>query len=63
MLVRRLYRRLALRWHPDKATPSERDAHASAFEAISRAHSILTDPLERRIYDKLGEDGVRRWRE
>ena len=27
------------------------------------AHAILTDPLERRIYDKLGEEGVQRWRE
>lgn len=59
----RMYRRLALRYHPDKATPSQRDAHARLFDDISRAHTILTDPLERRIYDKLGEDGVQRWRE
>eukprot|EP00277_Geminigera_cryophila_P024284 CAMPEP_0179465098 /NCGR_PEP_ID=MMETSP0799-20121207/46755_1 /TAXON_ID=46947 /ORGANISM="Geminigera cryophila, Strain CCMP2564" /LENGTH=156 /DNA_ID=CAMNT_0021269223 /DNA_START=31 /DNA_END=497 /DNA_ORIENTATION=+ len=61
--LKKSYRKLALRWHPDKATPSQRDVHARAFEGISRAYAILTNSLERRIYDNLGDDGVQRWRD
>jgi len=41
----------------------QKDAHSRAFEDISRAYQILSDSLERRIYDKLGEEGVQRWRD
>jgi DnaJ-class molecular chaperone len=61
--LRKLFRKLAVKWHPDKATPSQRDEHARTFEEISRAYKILTDPLERRIYDNLGDRGVQRWRD
>jgi preprotein translocase subunit Sec63 len=33
--LKKRYRKLALRWHPDKATPSQRDQHARAFEGGS----------------------------
>ena len=52
-----------MRWHPDKAGPSQREAHARAFDHISRAYTILSNPLERRIYDNIGEEGVQRWRD
>lgn len=61
--LKKLFRKLAVKWHPDKATSSQRDEHARIFEDISRAYKILTDPLERRIYDKLGNRGVQRWRD
>jgi len=61
--LKKLFRKLAVKWHPDKATPSQRDEHARIFEDISGAYKILTDPLERRIYDKLGDRGVQRWRD
>jgi DnaJ family protein A protein 2 len=38
--------------HPDKGGNAER------FKAISKAHSILTDPEKRKRYDQFGEEGV-----
>lgn len=52
--IRRAYRKLALLWHPDKAGP----AGAEKFKEISYAHSILSDPKKRAVYNKHGERGL-----
>ena len=46
--VRRAWRRLALRWHPDRAGP---DA-AAMFRKLSAAYVVLADPLCRAAYDR-----------
>lgn len=46
------YRRLAMRWHPDK-NPGDQDAEAR-FKAISTAYDVLRDPQKRAAYDRLG---------
>ena len=51
------YRRLAMRWHPDK-NPGDREAEAR-FKAISQAYDVLKDPQKRAAYDRLGHAAFR----
>lgn len=51
------YRRLAMRWHPDK-NPGDRDAEAR-FKAISQAYDVLKDPQKRAAYDRFGHAAFR----
>lgn len=54
--IKRTYRRLALKYHPDK-NPDNPEA-AEKFKDINRAHSILTDITKRNIYDNYGSLGL-----
>lgn len=57
--VKKAYRNLARRWHPDKNASD--DAAAARFKDINEAYRTLSDPEKRRRYDRLGplytEDG------
>lgn len=46
--VRRVWRRLALRWHPDRAGPEA----TVTFQKISAAYAVLSDPVARAAYDR-----------
>jgi len=46
------YRRLAMRYHPDK-NPGDAEAEAR-FKAISQAYDCLKDPQKRAAYDRYG---------
>ncbi|CAE8714030.1 unnamed protein product, partial [Polarella glacialis] len=54
--IRRAYKRLALRYHPDKNVGIE-DA-ARRFQEIAAAYDILRDPERRRAYDAGGLQGL-----
>lgn len=49
--IRRAYKRLALRYHPDKN--SDADAEEK-FKQIAQAYEVLTDPQKRSAYDQQG---------
>jgi hypothetical protein len=49
--IKRAYRRLALRHHPDR-NPGDRRAE-ERFKQISEAYAVLMDPARRREYDGL----------
>jgi molecular chaperone DnaJ len=56
--IRRAFRRLARRHHPDQ---NPGDARAEErFKEIVRAHDVLVDPRQRSLYDEFGEAGLRR---
>ncbi|XP_022657431.1 dnaJ homolog subfamily C member 5-like isoform X2 [Varroa destructor] len=54
--IKRTYRRLALRFHPDK-NPGDPEA-ADKFKDINRANAILSDLSKRNIYDNYGSVGL-----
>ncbi|MEK6638411.1 MAG: molecular chaperone DnaJ [Pseudomonadota bacterium] len=52
-VIKSSYRKLAMRWHPDK-NPGDSAAEAK-FKAISEAYDILKDPQKRAAYDRYGK--------
>ncbi|OQR71060.1 cysteine string protein-like [Tropilaelaps mercedesae] len=54
--IKRTYRRLALRFHPDK-NPGDPEA-ADKFKDINRANAVLSDLSKRNIYDNYGSVGL-----
>ncbi|MDE8651927.1 molecular chaperone DnaJ [Novosphingobium album (ex Liu et al. 2023)] len=50
--IKSAYRRLAMRYHPDK-NPGCQDSEAR-FKAISQAYDCLKDPQKRAAYDRYG---------
>ncbi|XP_069391736.1 dnaJ homolog subfamily C member 5-like isoform X2 [Paralichthys olivaceus] len=54
--IKKAYRKLALRHHPDK-NPDNPEA-AERFKEINNANSILSDENKRKIYDKYGSMGL-----
>lgn len=54
--IRRAYRRLALKWHPDK-NPDKKEAAEARFKAISEAYEVLSDETKRGQYDLYGPTG------
>lgn len=55
--VRRAYRRLALKWHPDK-NPTNLAEAEKKFKEISAAYEVLSDPEKRLTYDRYGKEGL-----
>jgi molecular chaperone DnaJ len=52
--LRRSYRLLALRYHPDRAGP----AATETFQRIARAYAVLSDAASRMAYDRSGHAGT-----
>lgn len=55
--VKKSYRKLALKWHPDR-NPNNREEAEVKFKEISRAYEIISDPEKRQLYDQFGEEGL-----
>lgn len=53
--IKKSYRRLALRWHPDKP-----GGDADRFRQINQAYEVLSDPTLRQQYIKLKETQSRK---
>ena len=54
--IKKAYRRLALKFHPDK-NPDNPEA-VEKFKEISHAHTVLIDTTRRQIYDEYGSMGL-----
>lgn len=55
--IKRAYRRMALKYHPDK-NPGDKEAEAK-FKECAEAYEVLSDPEKRRQYDQYGHEGLR----
>lgn len=56
--ITKAYRKLALKYHPDKVKPEERQEAERQFKEIGYAHDILSDEEKRKRYDLYGEQGL-----
>jgi len=56
--MKKAYRKLALKWHPDKNTKNPEVAEKK-FQEISEAYDVLSDEKKRAIYDQYGEEGLK----
>ncbi|ODV81574.1 DnaJ-domain-containing protein [Suhomyces tanzawaensis NRRL Y-17324] len=52
--IKKAYRKLALRYHPDKVTEEDREFAESKFKEISHAYEILIDEGKKEHYDTYG---------
>ncbi|KAK7344393.1 hypothetical protein VNO77_13937 [Canavalia gladiata] len=55
--IKRAYRKLALKYHPDK-NPGNQEAN-KRFAEINNAYEVLSDSEKRSIYDRYGEEGLK----
>ncbi|KAG6580365.1 DnaJ like subfamily B member 6 [Phytophthora cinnamomi] len=54
--IKRAYRKLAIRYHPDKNLDNKEEAEVK-FKEIGEAYSVLSDADKRRQYDRFGKAG------
>ncbi|XP_007889370.1 dnaJ homolog subfamily B member 13 isoform X1 [Callorhinchus milii] len=54
--IKRAYRKLALKYHPDKNQDQEAE---DKFFIIAEAYDILSDLKKKATYDKFGEEGLK----
>ncbi|KAJ3688434.1 hypothetical protein LUZ61_017598 [Rhynchospora tenuis] len=57
--LKKAYRRLAMKWHPDKNPKEDIKIAEAKFKRISEAYEVLSDPQKRAIYDQYGEEGLK----
>jgi curved DNA-binding protein len=53
--IKKAYRRLARKHHPDLASAADRARASETFKEINEAYEVLGDPGKRAKYDQLGE--------
>jgi DnaJ family protein B protein 6 len=55
--VKKAFRKLAVKWHPDK-NPNNKEEATEMFKELSEAYEILSDDSKRKKYDKYGFEGA-----
>lgn len=56
--VKKAYRQLAMKYHPDRVAPNEKKAAEEKFKEISEAYAVLSDPQKKQLYDQYGHAGI-----
>ena len=52
--IKKAYRTLAMKWHPDRHKGKDREAAEDRFKHIGEAYEVLSDAEKRTKYDQLG---------
>ena len=56
--IKKTYRSLALKYHPDRVPEAEKKAAEEKFKEISEAYGVLSDPAKKQTYDQFGHQGI-----
>ncbi|CAK4766599.1 unnamed protein product [Aphanomyces euteiches] len=56
--LKKAYRKMALKWHPDKNVNNKEQAQLK-FQEVNEAYEVLSDKQKRTIYDQFGEEGLK----
>ncbi|CAG9533122.1 unnamed protein product [Cercopithifilaria johnstoni] len=56
--IKRAYRKLALKYHPDKNLENDLEK-TEYFKEINHAHAVLSVPTRRKVYDEYGDMGLK----
>lgn len=54
--LKKAYRKMAQKHHPDLAEEGQKDKAKAQFQKIQQAYDVLKDPEKRQLYDQLGPD-------
>ena len=60
--IKKAYRRLAMKWHPDKQSGKsdcDKAKSLATFKRITEANDVVSDPDKRKKYDMFGKEGAR----
>lgn len=56
--VKKAYRSMALRYHPDRVEEDKKAASEEKFKEVSEAYGVLSDVKKRQMYDQYGHAGI-----
>jgi len=56
--IKKAYREMALKFHPDRVPPEQKKAAEEKFKGISEAYAVLSDATKRDLYDRYGHSGI-----
>jgi molecular chaperone DnaJ len=56
--IKKVYRELALRYHPDRVEHQQKKEAEEKFKEISEAYAVLSDSQKRALYDQHGHSGI-----
>ena len=56
--IKKAYRSLALKYHPDRVPPEKKKEAEEKFKEISESYAVLSDPEKRKLYDTYGHAGL-----
>ena len=56
--IKKAYRNLALKHHPDRVAPDKKKEAEDKFKEISESYAVLSDSQKRSQYDQFGHAGI-----